>query len=235
MRKVAIFTFIDRENEFLNKWIQYYRSVLPNAELIVLTDNKDIVSNLKTLKSISVSDASDLKQNKYVRDKDVFNKFQQLLLEDFDVVIYTDVDELIFHPELESLIDTFDQDYLTTIGFEIIDFEGTKIDWNKPILEQRKVGVYSDWYDKPLIVRKPLLWEDGKHNKTTPKNFVDDLYLVHLNKVDIGFLSDLNAQNKQMYSNVLNHNSLTGNELKKHIKEYFFPYLVRIPIAIKNI
>lgn len=238
-RKVTVFTYIDRNSFFLDKWLEYYSSIFTQDELLILykpMTDFDLYSYLdeKGLSEINVVEIDGNKQS-FTQEKDLFNNFQKELLKSNDVVLYSDIDEIIFHPKLRDVINTFTFDYLTCTGFEIIQHKkefGLYTD--QPIMKQRSHGMFSDWYNKPLIVQKPLEWTLGKHNFDTTKLFWKDLFLIHLNKVDFSILNELNIQNNELYKDVNKHNSLIDIDLLDHFETNLDPNLVKLPIIVKN-
>lgn len=238
-RKITVFTYIDRYSFFLDKWIEYYTNIFKQEELLIVYSNVtsfDIYSFLKSKNctKISVIEVNSTTDS-FIQRNETFNEMQRLLLKTNDVVVYSDVDELIFHPYLRELIDNFMTPYMTTKGFEIIHSE-TEATFNpaQPILSQRKYGIYSEWYNKPLIVREELYWEEGKHNKTTKPLFYNNLILIHINKIDINLLSELNLQNKTIYKDVLPHNATIGENLNEVFKINFYDKLEPIPKVIND-
>ena len=238
-RKVTVFTYVDRYSYFLDKWLEYYTQIFEPNELLIVYSNITSFNIYDYLKSKDLHEVSVLNvipdTDSFIQKNKTFNDVQKLLLKTNDVVVYSDVDELIFHPYLRDLIDNFMTDYMTTTGFEIIHSENEPpLDFKQSILSQREFGIYSDWYDKPLIVKKELHWEEGKHNKNTAPITYNNLYLVHLNKIDIKLLSELNLQNQTLFKNVLPHNASIGEDLNKVFSEHFYKQLEPIPEVIKN-
>jgi hypothetical protein len=238
-RKITVFTYVDRYSFFLDKWIEYYTNIFKPEELLIVYSNVtsfDVYSYLKSKNcdKISVIEVNSTTDS-FIQRNETFNETQILLLKTNDVVVYSDVDELIFHPYLRELLDNFMTPYMTTKGFEIIHSEiEPTFDPAEPILKQREYGIYSSWYNKPLIVSKELYWEEGKHNKNTPPIFYNNLLLIHINKIDINLLSQLNFQNKTIYKNVLSHNANTGENLNEVFKLNFYDKLEPIPKIIKD-
>ena len=238
-RKITVFTYIDRYSFFLDKWIEYYTNIFKQEELLIVYSNVtsfDIYSYLKSkaCTKISVIEVNSTTDS-FIQRNETFNEMQRLLLKTNDVVVYSDVDELIFHPYLRELIDNFMTPYMTTKGFEIIHSETEAIfNPSQPILSQREYGIYSEWYNKPLIVREELYWEEGKHNKNTQPLFYNNLILIHINKIDINLLSELNLQNKTIYKDVLPHNATIGENLNEVFKINFYDKLEPIPKVIND-
>jgi hypothetical protein len=186
MKSILTFTYLDRKYSiFLEIWISYY-SKIENNKLVILYRNEipevpeeysDIVILIDITNKINNC-------NSYIIDISIFNEFQVKFLKENDIVIYSDVDELIMHPNLNYLLQTFNSDFLVTHGVEIVQNLNLETDFNikNTILSQRKYMVYSDWYDKPLILKNAHSWQDGKHNYTDIPPY-PGLFLIHLGKI----------------------------------------------------
>lgn len=239
MRKIKIFTQANRCNLFLNIWLHYYSNFIKQDNIHIYYENKfkqDIERYLinRGFDKVNVHHVNTIISLEY------FNKVQESLLQECDVLLYADPDEIIFSTDLFIILNTFLDDYLTTTGFEIIHNVGVEDCYNpnKRITAQRSYGVYSDSYDKPLILRKPLKWTcTGKHSKDIKMNKVSGLYLIHLCRFDFNILLNLNKQNKIKYaSNQIkcwHHLISEEKELRQYYETYFLNRLVEIPEAIK--
>jgi hypothetical protein len=170
-----------------------------------------------------------------------FNEVQKQLLKETDVLLYADPDEIIYHKDLVKLLNEFQTPYLTTTGFEIIHNIPIEpaFDATRPIMKQRSFGVFSDSYNKPIILKQPLNWTcTGKHSKDISMQTVDGLYLVHLCRFDFNTLLKLNRQNKMRYAanqiKCWHHLISDEQELKAYYEKYFLSELVDIPQEIKD-
>ena len=186
MKSIVTFTYTDRKNSiFLDIWISYYSKIKNNKLIILYRNEAPKISDKFTelVKLININDKIE-NCNDYVIDIKIFNEYQKIFLEENDVVVYSDIDELIIHPDLDNLLQTFNSNFLVTSGVEIVQNVKleTKFDFNHKILPQRNYMIYSDWYNKPLILSNPHSWISGKHNNT---NIIPepDLLLVHLGKL----------------------------------------------------
>lgn len=244
-RKVAIFTLVDRYNKMLDIWIDYYSSLFGKESICILFDpiNKFDLEHYLYKKGlidyVTIIPFGEGNNSKYERNPQKFNDIQKIILSYNDVVIYTDLDEIIFHPNLKQIIDTFQEPYITTIGFDLIhDYRKEKdLDFESKIIgNQRNYGVLDHWYDKPLILREYLDWDSGKHNKHTPKLNAHEVYLVHLNRMDFKTLLNLNIENKNNFTTLATHNSIDLEEgLKQFYEEFYFPNLVELPSIVKQL
>lgn len=238
MKNIKIFTYADRYNFFLDIWLKHYTQFTQLSNITILYIDKSRFNLEKYLENKGLGEINVERVNQV--DVWVFNLKQKELLKNADVVIYADIDEIIFHENLFEITNTFSTPHITTDGFEIIhDFRIEKdFDVNEKILKQRSFGIHSNkYYDKPLIIKEYVNWGTaGKHSGYTPKYKIDGLYLIHLNRFDFNTLLNLNNENKIIDNNprYWHHLICDETELKKYYEKYFFKNLVEIPNIIKE-
>ncbi len=241
MKKIKIFTYVDREDPvFLPLWLKYYKSI-HNADLSILCRNVNKYDNLcLDVDMINVDSYFEgLARHEWVPPNNMFIDFQSHFLRHYDVVIYVDLDEFILHKDINSLLQSDFNTCMVTTGVEIVQNLGVEkpIDLKKPIPSQRDYMIYSNWYNKPLIVNKYTTWIPGKHNDNLYSHYVPGLYLVHLGKVCIELYQKLWNQTKNMYSS----STYIIKDLNTHyINEYAninhpkYP-MIKIPSDIKEL
>jgi hypothetical protein len=121
----------------------------------------------------------------------VIQEHQHRLLESYDTVLCTDVDEIVApDPSTGTLgdyIDRFDGDFAVCRGYELIHLRDSEepLDLERPILDQRSHWFPSAMYSKPLLGRIPLHWRPGGHSCREGRRQPDPtLFLVHLHRMD---------------------------------------------------
>jgi hypothetical protein len=206
MKKIAIYSFIDRDSKFIKLWHDYYRRAIKSADLFLLTRNNDIYNFYSFIKDYNIYlvniDNKITNKLNYLVDISVFENFQKELLQKYDIVIYTDIDEFIVHNNLESLLQQDFASPIVTKGINLVqhlDLEAD-IDLDKKLAEQRDYIVYSEWYDKPLIVTQPISWFAGKHNLKMYNNYIDGLYLIDISKCCFKLWQDLSIDTMRLYA-----------------------------------
>jgi len=206
-KSIKIFTFIDRDDsQFLDLWVKYY-SKLKNSNLTILyksSINSLILNKYPSINFINVNQYYTNNSNtSFIPPNNIFTEYQAKFLEDYDVVIYTDLDEFIVHQNLDLLLQSTFSPCLVTTGVEIVQEIGVDPTFNftKPITSQRYNMIYSEWYNKPLIVNNIVNWIPGKHNHNQYSTYVDGLYLIHLGKICIDLLQRWANDNIRMYTN----------------------------------
>lgn len=124
------------------------------------------------------------------------------MLKSFDVVIYTDVDEFIVHENLNCILQQNFNSPIVTKGINVVQNLQCELplNWEVKLSDQRNYIIYSDWYDKPLILNQPISWVDGKHNFKTYQNYVDGLYLFDLGKICFYLWKSLSLDTMKLYT-----------------------------------
>ena len=222
-KNFAIITCVKNESHFLPLWMNYYSRFI-NVEDIYVIDNDSNDGSTDNLKCNKIP-----LHLEYSLDYDSIvnrvNSLHEELIEMYEYVIYTDVDEFIIPKDgrtLGNFLDSIkgsDKRFFTTNGYNVyhnIDDEDP-IDLNKPILLQRKYMLKNQGYDKTLISKVPMGWSPGFHecrydnvyfededgnphriNETGKPNHEDGLYLLHLHYFDL----DLHNKKKKGYQNL---------------------------------
>lgn len=123
-----------------------------------------------------------------------------ILLNEYEYVIYTDADDFLMpNPEkyknlkdYVQMVKNNNQDCARATGYEIIQLENEPdLEWNKPILHQRKNWMQYGMWSKTFITNQLLRWIDGFHFVIDNSDAPDpDLILCHLKRIDAkSFLS----------------------------------------------
>jgi hypothetical protein len=232
VRKIKILIQLDRVNWFSDTFIKYYLNFFDKKEFFFLIETRflkqiDLINYLKS-KNFSEDEINIIpldntpldiiERRDYVTN--LINNLQKELLKDGGVLMNPDVDELIYHPDLRNLLETFDPPYLLPSPIDVIHNLSKEGDFNfeKPIFDQRNFYLnhkspLSAWYYKPLIIKEEVKWEVGRH--TSDRNVTPGLYLIHIGKIDYNFIEELNKENLNMYEKQnINQNGCVGIELK---------------------
>jgi hypothetical protein len=116
---------------------------------------------------------------------------QHELLDRYDVVVVTDVDEIIAPvPQLGNLgeyLDWFDEEWVNCLGYEILHLKDREppLALERPILDQRRHWFINGAYDKAAVAMAPMTWRPGFHGREDFHYRPDpDLRLIHLHRVD---------------------------------------------------
>lgn len=236
MRSIKVFTHVDRINWFFSKWIIYHQKYFQNNEFLFIIDNQFISEEEITSKLLShgfypediqIVSFGNIPQDYYSRmayARPFVNSLQKKLLSNSEVVIYLDIDELLYHSDLRNLLNTFTDDFLVTNVVDVTHRISAEpdFDFNRSVFSQRRymnVSETSGWYIKPIITRVPVNWGDGRHTIDglgySPKP--QDLFIIHLGKVDFEFCNKLAKENISMRGKDETHYTFVDDRLKYYI------------------
>lgn len=187
---LAIVTMAYNEAVNLPVWLRHYRRMAPSAKLFVIDHGSDDGSTAE-LPGVTVIPLPRRELDE--RDRTfVVNSLQQGLLRYYDVVIYSDCDELLVpdpavSPNLEAHLQVHRYDYAAAIGINILHIVNSEppLDFSRPLLRQRHYGQFHSHMCKPLVTRVPLQWEPGFHSCDRPPRLDPALYLFHTKQIDL--------------------------------------------------
>lgn len=195
-KKICAVTMVRNDEFFLRKWVAYYGAELGYENLYVFLDGKDqsipdwcpdvnITARERVPGQVAAADRGRI---------DYLSAQAAQLLERYDMVIGTDVDEfLIVDPSLGiSLTDFLSSLPLRTsysgLGIDVGQHTGCEkeIQADIPFLKQRRYAVLSTRYSKSSVITRPVSWGSGFHRvRNTNFHIVKDLYLFHFGCVDL--------------------------------------------------
>ena len=188
--KVAAVTMVYNENEYLPIWLSHYGRQVGLENCFVVDHGSDDGST----DFIGPTNRIKIPRSPYEPHKQSFfnSKFCNSLLEWYDWVIYSDVDEILV---VDSSVAPSLRDYctlpiprvVTAIGLNVvhrIDHE-PPLNLSQPIAVQRPYVFAGASMCKPLLMSKEIAWSPGSHSSDAPMVF-DHLYLFHLRWYDFG-------------------------------------------------
>jgi len=185
----AVLTIVHNEPVFLPIWLGYYSRFFDPDDIYVLDHDTTDGSTVRDgFVRIPVSHES-IDHTWMVR---TIEQHQRELLEDYDVVLVTDVDEIVApRPECGTLADyldaLLDEEFVTCFGYELIhmvDREGP-FDPSRAVLDQRGYWFHNGMYSKPAVTMEPSRWLPGFHAREDGRMELDpDLCLIHLHRMD---------------------------------------------------
>lgn len=195
LKKICALTMVRNDEFFLRKWISYYEKQLGRENLYIYFDGTDQVipeftkgTNVLVCEHINV----DVKIGEKRRAKTLSEEAARLL-DRYDMVIGTDVDEfLAADPATGMNLREFLSrqkigNTISGLGMDVgqvLEQEGD-IDPSRPYLRQRKYAAVYPRYSKPSVLATKCRWGSGIH-RVKGKNFhiVKDLYLFHFGGFD---------------------------------------------------
>ena len=186
----ALLTMVYNERIFLPIWLRYYSRFFAPEDIYVIDHaSTDGSTEAGGFVRIPVEHPSD---DDYWR-VEVVEREQRELLDRYDVVLATDVDEIVApDPRVGTLgdyIDEFDREFVNCIGYELLHMKRSEppFDPHLPVLEQRSHWFRNPGYDKPLLAKVPISWGPGFHIRADGRIERDPgLRMIHLHRMDYG-------------------------------------------------
>jgi hypothetical protein len=186
-RRAAV-TMVHNEPVFLPIWLGYYSRYFSPDDIYVL-DNDTTDGSTDGGGFVRIPVAHDSVDHEWMAR--TLSGFQNELLERYDVVLVTDVDEIVAPlPEwgdLGAYIDRMNEEFVNPLGYEILHLPDREppLDLRRPILDQRGHWFANDAYDKPTLATGPMTWVPGLHKSADGRhNYDPDLRLIHLHRMD---------------------------------------------------
>ena len=185
--KVAAVTMSYNEAAYLPVWAKHYARQVGADHCYVVdhgsTEPLALPQGVNVIR-IPRSPHDDLKRALFI------SSLVEGLLEYYEWVVYTDVDELVLadparYRDLPSFCQHVQNDTVTAIGLDV-----QQVPLLEPAMDTRRsLGAQRGWVRftsamcKPVLTRKPLVWSPGFHSADTTLNF-SSLYLFHLHWAD---------------------------------------------------
>jgi hypothetical protein len=189
--QTAIVTMAYNERINLPIWIRHYTHHCPGATLFVIDHGSDDGST-RDLTGVNVIPLPRTPFDDQTR-VEVVSDLQHALLRVYDVVIYTDCDEMLVadprkHASLGGLLASVESEVIAPVGLNLQHLPGIEapIDVEVPILGQRRHVRFASGMCKPSIARVPLIWVPGFHWCDRLPDYRADLYQFHLKWMDMG-------------------------------------------------
>ena len=185
--RVAAVTMTYNEPAYLPVWARHYSRQVGADHCYVVdhgsTEDLALPPGINTIR-IPRSPHDDQKRALFI------SSLVEGLLEYYDWVIHTDVDEIAFadparYPNLAAFCTGLQTDTVTAIG---LDVQHVPVQ-EPPLLTQARLGEQRQWARfssalcKPMLTRRPLVWSPGFHCADAPLA-VAGLYLFHLHWAD---------------------------------------------------
>ena len=176
-KKCAVFTLEWNELFHLPLWLRYYGRHFAPEDMYIInhftpTFIPSIWATLDDARKRGCNVENIFCDQLYNTDwyLRVVHNFRDELLQRYEYVLFTDVDEWIIPKEgtLRDFIATADRDAYRCTGYEVI--ETVMHAWGPD--------------DKPLLARIPLVWGSGCHTSDPDIQATDDLFLYHLHRLD---------------------------------------------------
>lgn len=203
--RLSIFSIVRDDIVWPRIWIEHYIKHVDPSNIFILNCSPESHLNLLQLADMHgfnlIDIASDILHDSWVAD--TASKFQNFLLNTYDAVLYSEIDEIVaLHPSSKhtNLIDFADDNLhvrqtVRCTGYEIVQNLQVedKIDFRKPLLQQRNYWYHSIKYSKPLLTSRHIKWSEGFYSfdSMPPTEIVDrELLLLQMQKIDFNYAAD---------------------------------------------
>ena len=190
MPRIAAVTMSYNEPDWAPIWARHYASELGAAHCTIIDHGTDDRS-LDGIAGVNVLRIPRSPQDDGTRARAV-SLFCASLLEWYDVVIHTDIDEILVadparHPGLRSLFASDPRPAISAIGLDIVHVPSVErpLALTLPVTRQRRWVRFASAMCKPVAIRQPVTWAPGFHCIGERPAF-GDLYLFHLRYADLG-------------------------------------------------
>lgn len=195
-KRICALTMVRNDDFFLRKWVEYYSAQIGAANLYVYFDGNDqVVPEFCSGVNVCVRERVPGLVAAADRGRiDFLSSQAAQLLERYDMVIGTDVDEfLVVDPALGKSLPEFLSQLPPRVSYSGLGIDvgqhlekESEIDGSVSFLKQRHYARLSTRYSKSTVITKPVQWGSGFH-RVRNGNFkiVKDLYLFHFGCIDM--------------------------------------------------
>jgi hypothetical protein len=187
-RRRAIITIVHNEPVFFPIWLDYYSRWFAPQDIYVL-DNDTTDGSTRREGFVRIPAEHDRVDVTWMLE--TVQALQHELIDRYDIVMVTDVDELIApvpqYGTLGDYLDRFDEPWVNCLGYELLHQRDSEpaLDLARPILGQRHHWFPNTGYDKPALTMTPMTWRIGFHGRADFHYKLDpDLRLIHLHRMD---------------------------------------------------
>ena len=203
MKTLAITVY--RQDPYLPLWLTYYSHFFD--DLLVLndnlpTDNSKELLDMRQCLDFRIEDIRTQDDRpKFIWLTSLTTELLKFYFHNYDVIMFSGCDEFIvpLNGNLREYMENMKTDFARCTGYDVIQQKGElDLKFNEPILPQRTMWAPYPEFNKPLITKIPLTYEEGWHclkGEQLGKPLGDpNLALIHLKRADF-------AIHKKRYDN----------------------------------
>ena len=186
---IAAVTMAYNEADHLPIWARHYARHVGARHCYVI-DHGSSDNSTENLGEINVVRIPRSPQDNGRRTR-FLSRFCASLLDWYDWVIYTDVDEIVLpdprlYPTLERYCANGPPEVVSAVGFNLHHLPDAEppLDLARPVTEQRRWVRFSAAMCKLVLIRRPVEWAPGFHCASDAPVAFDRLFLFHLRWFD---------------------------------------------------
>lgn len=187
-KNAAVFTIVRDESFYLPLWLRHYKRHFSNDDIYVM-NNQSIDGSCDGLdvNLVEVLNEEAFSHNWLISQ---VQSMQSELLERYEVVVFAEVDELIYClGDLNEEIEKFKNSeymYTNVHSMELVHNMAVedKFQDGRTITGQRDYWCHFGLNDKPLITKTPLRYGPGFHRCDKPVQFFGEFFMLHLHRFD---------------------------------------------------
>ncbi len=190
--KIAAITIVRNDRYFLQKWIAHYGAAIGLENLFVICRGADwdCPPLPDQVSRIVVSGVPHRRRQRDDWAAQYASDFAEFLLKSYDAVIRADSDEfLVVDPAqgiglVEAIEQSRELGCVSALGTDVIHHLENEppLDPNaSSVLAQRRYGVVTREFSKPVVIFHPVRWGPGFHRADWQElRFANNLHLFHL-------------------------------------------------------
>ena len=185
--KLAALTMVYNESMMLPIWAKHYARQVGADHCYVVDHGSTepvLVPPGMNVVRLPRSPHDDTRRARFI------SKLSHSLLEYYDWIIYTDVDELVLadpqkYSFLPNFCDSLESSVISAIGFDVqqVPLLEPSLKLDQPVGQQRGWARFTSAMCKPVLTCQPLDWTAGFHSSNHVSTFTE-LYLFHLHWAD---------------------------------------------------
>ena len=172
-KEAAVFTIARNEPVFLPLWLRYYGRHFDPADIYVLDHDSSDGSTADPAGAFTRVPIHRDRIFDHMWLKGTVEDFQAFLLRSYGAVLFAEVDELVIadpsrYSGLGAYVGALDGPAACCTGYSVVHYpdEGERpLDFERPVLAQRRYWHRSPPYSKRLLGRIPLAWNVGFHQE----------------------------------------------------------------------
>lgn len=236
--KFKLITCIDRINYLSDVFINYYKRIFNNDEFYFLIDSRyQNVIRPYLDKHVPGYGYKLINRDSFGNGfSHIQNPVKTAFISQGYIVVYADIDELIYHPNLKEYIINSDKQLILAQGVVLFQHPSeAPLDKNKKILDQRGFCKLSNHFSKVCILKKDFQWTPGRHNKPPGLRVDGNVFIVDISKMCNNLISENNADNRKIYKSLTKRYSTNSpNEVLKEWNLFIYEKMIEIPKVIKE-